>query len=468
MSGNVLDLNEVVDGQKLTMTSLAFFVVALLTLISDGFDLAAMGYIAPELVKEWHISPAQLVPAFSAGIIGMLIGGPVLGMFGDRLGRKRVIVVGLAVIGLSTLATMATRSLVDLVVLRFITGVGLGGVIPNVVALVAEIVPRRLRGRLIVVVSMGIALGIAIPGLTAAVLVPRFGWRVLLLVGGVLPLLVAVAALRYVPESIRYMLERGDRDDEVRRLARQLRPDLVIDEDSRFTRSAEGPKIARCSIKPLFMGDLLLVTPLLWICQAANQMANFFSLTWLPTLLQSAGASTSHAGATASLFSVGGLVSGLVLMFVIDRMGVVPLVVLFFAGVPLVASMAASDLSPMAHAIIIAGAGFCVTGVQLGTTALLGIFYPTPIRSLGTGWTQAAGRLGALAAPVVGGILLNMAIPIQALPLAPAALLAVGFVACTTLAILCIRRFKGWRPGEFTGAPPTRDPSPAVLSEVGA
>lgn len=458
MSGKILDLDEVIDGQRLTGTSLAFFAVAMLTLISDGFDLAAMGYIAPELVKEWGIKPQQLVPAFSAAIIGMMLGGPLLGMFGDRLGRKRVIVVGLAVIGTSTLATMATRGMIDLMILRFVTGVGLGGVIPNVVALVAEIVPRRLRGRLIVIVAMGVALGIALPGVVGVLLVPRFGWRVLLLVGGVLPILVALASLRYVPESIRYMVERGDREDKVRGLARQLRPDLAIDDTTTFARAVAGPKIARGSIKPLFAGDLLLVTPLLWICQAANQMANFFSLTWLPTLLQASGASTASASASASLFSIGGLVSGIVLLFIIDRMGVVPLVILFLAGAPLVAAMAVSDLSPAAHAAIIAGAGFCVVGVQLGITALLGIFYPTPIRSLGTGWTQAAGRLGALAAPIVGGILLDMKLPIQALPLAPALLLAVGFIACSVLTVLCIRRFQGWRPGEFTGAPLAPDP----------
>ena len=468
MKGKVLDLDEVIDGQTLGRGSFAFFAVAMLTLISDGFDLAAMGYIAPELVKQWGIAPARLVPAFSAAIIGMMLGGPLLGMFGDRLGRKRVIVAGLVVIGVSTLVTMATRGIADLVVLRFITGLGLGGVIPNVVALVAEIVPRRLRGRLIVIVSMGIVLGIAIPGLTAALLVPRFGWRVLLLVGGVLPLLVALASLVYVPESIRYMMERGDRADEVRRLARQLRPDLRIDDDTAFARAAAAPKIVRGSIKPLFAGDLLLVTPLLWLCQAANQMANFFSLTWLPTLLQASGASTASASASASLFSIGGLLSGVVLLFIIDRMGVVPLVALFLAGAPLVAMMAMSDLSPAAHAAVIAGAGLCVTGVQLGITALLGIFYPTPIRSLGTGWTQAAGRLGALAAPVVGGILLDMKLPIQALPLAPALLLAIGFIACSVLTFLCIRRFRGWRPGEFTGVSVARDPAPAHLGEVGA
>ncbi len=464
--GRVLDLDEVIDGQRLNFTSLAFFTVAMLTLISDGFDLAAMGYIAPELVKEWHIAPARLVPAFSAAIIGMMLGGPLLGMFGDRLGRKRVIVAGLAVIGVSTLATMATQGIADLMVLRFITGLGLGGVIPNVVALVAEIVPRRLRGRLIVIVAMGVALGIALPGAVGALLVPQYGWRVLLLVGGVLPLLVALASLKFVPESIRYMMERGDREGEVRRLARQLRPDLAIDGTTGFARAVQAPKIARGSIKPLFGGDLLLVTPLLWLCQAANQMANFFSLTWLPTLLQASGASTASASASASLFSIGGLVSGVVLLIIIDRMGVVPLVVLFLAGTPLVAAMAVPDLSPAAHAAVITGAGFCVVGVQLGITALLGIFYPTPIRSLGTGWTQAAGRLGALAAPIVGGILLDMKLPIQALPLAPALLLAIGFIACSVLTVLCIRRFQGWRPAEFTGTPAPRETLAVTLGEA--
>lgn len=463
MSGaSVLDLNEVVDGQKLGRASLAFFTVAMLTFISDGFDLAAMGYIAPELTREWHIAPARLVPAFSAAIIGMMIGGPVMGFLGDRYGRKRVIFGGLCAIGLTTLVTMATHGIADLVLLRFLTGLGLGGVIPNVVALVAEVVPRRVRGRLIIVVSLGIVIGIAMPGFVAAALVPRFGWRVLLLVGGVLPLLVALASLVYVPESIKYLMERGDRQAEVRRLARTLRPDLPIGDDTGFTLPAAAPGGRRGSIKPLFAGDLALVTPLLWICQAANQMANFFSLTWLPTLLQASGASATAASVSASLFSIGGLVGGLVLLFIIDRLGVIPLVLLFLAGTPLVAAMAVADLSPSAHALVIAGAGLCVTGVQLGITALLGIFYPTPVRSLGTGWTQAAGRLGALAAPIVGGILLDMHIPMRRLPLAPAILLAVGFVACAALALLCVRRFGGLHPDEFTATPPSRDAAPGL------
>ena len=163
-----LDLNEVVDGQRIGPSSILFFARATLAMASDGFELSAIGYIAPELLKQWHLAPAQMVPAFSAGIIGMMIGGPLLGIFGDRHGRKRIIVAGLCAIGVLTLATLLVRSTADLVVLRFLTGLGLGGVFPNVGALVAEVTPRRVRGRVLVIVSLGVALGIALPGIVAA------------------------------------------------------------------------------------------------------------------------------------------------------------------------------------------------------------------------------------------------------------------------------------------------------------
>ena len=404
--------------------TLLLLLVATLALVSDGYDLAAMGYLAPELVRAWGLTPAAFVPAFSAAIIGMMIGGPLLGALGDRYGRKRLILMGLTLIGLITLATTAVRSTSDLVVLRFLTGLGLGGVIPNVGALVAEMTPARHRGRALVIVTMGVPLGIALPGLVSATLAPVWGWRALLVVGGVLPLLVALAGLFALPESVKFLA---------------LRRAKVAEQRGRF--------------RDLFAGDLAIVTPLLWFCQAANQMANFFALTWLPTLLAGAAAG-GHGSATASLFSLGGLVSGIVLLFVLDRLGTAPVLLLFVAGAPLVASMALADLPPAVHALVIAGAGLCVTGVQIGITALLAIVYPTPIRSAGTGWTQAAGRVGALAAPVVGGVLLSLHVPMRQLPLAPALLMALGALACAMLALRFRRRFGSWRAGEFSGSPP--------------
>ena len=192
MASGTLDLDAIVDGQKFGGRSLVFFATAMLALIGDGYNLSVMGFIFPELSKLWGLTPGQFVPASqSAYIIGMFFGAPLLGFLGDRYGRKRVAIGGLIGFGLFILATMAVGSVPQLVVVLFLTGLGLGGMIPNVIALVAEIAPRRVRGRVLVVITMGMVIGIALPGVISATLVPRFGWRVLLLIGGLLPIAVA-------------------------------------------------------------------------------------------------------------------------------------------------------------------------------------------------------------------------------------------------------------------------------------
>ena len=446
------DLDEIVDGRPVGGSMVVFLLVMIFALISDGFDIAAMGYIAPELIKAWGAKPADLVPAFSSGIIGLMVGGPLLGFLGDRFGRRRTIVWGLTAIGVTTLATAAASSVTHFIVLRFLTGIALGGVIPNVAALVAEGTPRRIRGRLLVSVTMGMPLGIALPGLVSAVLVPSFGWPSILVVGGLLPIAVAMATQLLVPESLKFLAAQPGRDAEAQAAARRMRPDLGLPEDFGFA-VASAYNGGRQSPRLIFSGSLLFVTPLLWLCQATNQMANFFSLTWLPMLLQAGGATTGEAGANAALFALGGFAAGFVLLMIIDRLGIIPLVLLFFVGAPLVAMMASPDLSPWMHAIVIAGAGACVTGINFGLVALLSIIYPTGVRSMGTGWTHAAGRVGALAAPIVGGLLLQMQIPARDLTLAPAILLAVGGICCATLAVIFVRRFGGTRLGEFAIGP---------------
>ncbi len=456
MGESVVDLDSLIDGQKVGRATAVFLLVATLAMLADGFDLSAIGFVAPELVKQWHVAPAALAPVFSAGIFGLLVGAPLLGFVGDRFGRKTALLAGLGIVSVFTLATMAARSLPQFVVLRFLTGIGLGGVIPNVIALTAEAAPRRLRGLFIVIVNFGVPAGIAIPGLTAAALVPRFGWPALLLVGGLLPLLAAMLIALLVPESIKFLAQRGDRDDEVKRLAIRLQPSRPLAADWRVP-AARLPATVSGSPKGLFADGLGAITPLLWLALAANQMANFFSLSWLPTLLQSLGASTAQAGVNASLFSIGGIAGGVCLTFVVDRLGVIPMVALFLLGIPLMAAIGTPDLPPALFAAVIAGAGFCVTGINFNMSATLGTIYPTSVRSLGTGWAQAAGRIGSLAAPIIGGALLGMHLPTQDLLLAPAAALAVGAVAAGVLAVLCVRRFEGCRLDERPGAPRAHD-----------
>ena len=443
-------LDDLVDGQRFSRTSVLIVSIAMLAMASDGYDLASMGYIAPELLKQWHLPAIAMVPAFLAGIIGLMIGGPLMGLLGDRYGRKPMIIVGLSAIGLANLIMTGVHDTAGLVMLRFWTGLMVGGVFPNVGALIAETTPHQIRGRVLVVVSLGVPLGIAMPGLVAARLVPSYGWKAIPLVGGFSLLVVACSVALFLPESLRFLAERGGRNAQVERFVRKLRPDLSPSDKILFglVSTPVGPR--RVSIKPLFAGAFALVTPMLWMCQAANQMANSFSLTWLPTLLQAAGASTASADASASLFSVGGLAAGVLLLLVIDRLGFLPLIAMFLCGAPLVGTIAVTDVSPALHDLVIAGAGFCVTGVQLGLTALLGLLYPKRIRSMGTGWTQACGRLGALAAPLVGYALLGLQIPIAKLPLAPAGLMLIGGIACIVLAVASRRHLGSFRVAEFS------------------
>ncbi len=456
-----LSLDEAIDGQQIRRSSIVLLVVATLALLSDGFDLASIGYIGPELVKSWHVTRTELVPVFSAGIFGLLVGAPLLGFAGDRLGRKTAILIGLGLVGGFTLLTLAATNLIQFAALRFLTGMGLGGLIPNVVALVAEAAPKRRRGMFVVIVNFGIPAGISLPGLVAAALVPSYGWPVLLLAGGVLPLAVAALVAASTAESVQYLVQRGGRKDRVRQMLATIRPDLPA--GAVRLQPRVGAPAASSSARTLFAGGLAIITPLLWVALAANQMANFFSLTWLPTLLQSAGATTSQAGVNASLFSMGGIAGGLCLTVIVDRLGVMPMLVLFLVGIPLMAAIGHS-LPPDAAAAVIAGAGFCVTGVNFTMGATLGVIYPTSVRAMGTGWCQAMGRLGSLAAPMIGGALIGLNLPFQDLLLVPAGSLAVGAAASIPITLLCLRRFGGLRISDRAQPDASLAPANAVLA----
>ncbi len=445
----VVDLDELIDGQRMQASVVMFLLLAILAVVADGFNIAVLGVAAPDLVRSWHISPHAILPLQLAGVFGLLIGAPSLGGLGDRLGRKWVIVGALLAFGVLSLASMAARTPAQLSVLRFLTGLGLGGLIPNIIALTAEVAPKRLRGMFIIIVNFGVPAGFALPGVVSAALVPTHGWPVLFLAGGLLSLGIGLCAIPLLPESIRYLLNRGDRTAEVARLAHRLRPDLVIDAHTRFAMAVHQGGHGG-SPRRLFSDGLGAITPLLWIVLAANQFTNFFMVSWLPLLLRSIGAGTQRIGLTTTMYSVGGIVGGLALVFIIDQLGVLPIVTLFAVGVPVVALIGLPHLSAIAIAGIIAFAGFCVTGNNFGINAVLGTLYPTPIRSMATGWGQALGRVGALLAQVAGGMLLSRHVPFAEVFIAPAASLLLAVVAAALLGLLCYRRMGGYRLGEAT------------------
>jgi AAHS family 4-hydroxybenzoate transporter-like MFS transporter len=438
----VIDAGRLVDEQRFNPLAARLLLLSLLAVVSDGYDLQAAAYVGPELVKAWHIERAALGPMFSAGLVGLLFGAPIFGYLGDRFGRKRALVAGCFVYGVFTLAAMAARSIDQLIALRFLTGLGLGGLLPNVVALNTELAPRRMRAAFVIIVFFGMPLGGALPGPIAAELMPRFGWPVIFLVGGLAPLLIGVFLLRLMPESIKYLLLHEHRRADALGLLRRLRPEIAIPEEARFAVPAATARTG-ASPKELFSGGLALMTPLLWLAFACNLMANFIVNSWLPTLLQEGGFSVASAAYITTLLFVGGMAGGGVMVFLVDRWGVLPAAGLFLCGVPLAAGLGFAGSAPAALSLLSLGLGFCIVGIQNGLNAISGMLYPTPCRAKGAGWAFAAGRCGAVLGPMIGAALVARHASLPQFFLAPAIAMAVGAAASLALLRLCRRRFGG-------------------------
>ncbi|WP_250627142.1 MFS transporter [Pinirhizobacter soli] len=449
----VVSLDELVDGQKIGSLVIRIVVLSLLVQCADGFDLAAMSYAAPELIRAWHFPPADLGPVFSAGLVGMALGGPLLGYVGDRYGRRVAIIVSTVVYGLFSLATVFAPNLTVMLLLRFVLGVGLGGLLPNTVALNAEFAPRRLRATLIIIMFMGLAVGGILPSVVATTL-SRFGWQAFFVVGGVAPLLLAVALYFLLPESIKFLVAKKGGGPEATRLAAALRPDLAITPETRLVMTAPRDGANTFSPALLFADGLAWITVLVWLLFSAALVVNFFVNSWMPTLFRAEGLTANQTAVTQAAYYVGGIVGGLAISRMIDRWGIVAIAGYFLLGCPVVASIGTPGLSHVALTFAVFLTGACVLGSQLGMNAVTGMIYPTTIRSKGAGWASAVGRIASTLGPVAGGALIARHTPLPKLFLAPLVPLAIGAMGAFALLYFCYRRFRGLRLHETAATAP--------------
>ncbi len=239
---------------------LLFFV-----LISDGFDLQAIGYAAPGLVKLWHIDRSALGPVFTASLLGMLFGAPLFGWVGDRYGRRFAILSGVFIYGVFALASAASQTESQLLALRFLTGMGLGGVPANAVALVAEYAPRRVRATLIVIAQLGLTVGSMMPAVVSGFLEARYGWRSQFVVGGVAPLVISTALLFWLPESLKFMVVAKRPMPGILQVANALDPGLNADTDTAFVTPVRIAGAERFHVKQLFSDGLSLDHLIFWV-----------------------------------------------------------------------------------------------------------------------------------------------------------------------------------------------------------
>ena len=287
---NEINITRLVDTAKLRPFHLWLAFWCLLAMMADGFDLLNASIAGPALIKEWGIDRAALGPVFSASLVGFFVGAPFFGYLGDRYGRRLAIISSLFFIGITTLGCAFARDLQELLWLRFLSGLGLGGVLPNVIALNGEFTPKRLRATMLVIMSMGISLGGAVPGLVGVTLMPTYGWPVIFIVGGIIPIVIGFCAIFALPDSIKFLVLRGGHEDTVARLARKIDPALAIAPGARFFLDQdEGSASTRGSPTALFRNGWALVTVLVWVIFVLNLTANNLMNAWLPMIVQSSG-----------------------------------------------------------------------------------------------------------------------------------------------------------------------------------
>jgi AAHS family 4-hydroxybenzoate transporter-like MFS transporter len=439
-----IDVTDYIDKRQFNAFNFQLIVVSFLVIMVDGFDITVAGFAVPSLVKAWGIqNPGAFGPVLGASLFGMLFGAPLLGSFGDRFGRKAAILVSYISFGIFTLAAAWSGSLLELGILRFLAGIGIGGLLPNVVALNAEFAPRRLQATAVIVSFAGITIGGSLPGPIAAWLLPHYGWPILFYFGGVLPLFLAGAIAASMPESIRFLALK-DRQAAVAAMIQRMDPGASMPAGARY--------VVQVGQKPpfsdLFVGKLAVMTPLLWLLFALNLMAYYFLVSWMPTLLTGANIPVSQAALATTVLQIGGFIGALSIALPLDRRGMLPIVALFVLSVPIVGSIGFVAQQGTWQTMAIVGlSGFCTLGCQFGLNAISAILYPTALRSTGSGAAFGIGRVGAIFGPVVGGRLIDAPLPVQQLYMAAAIPYVLGAIAAFIMMPMFAERMATQGPG---------------------
>jgi AAHS family 4-hydroxybenzoate transporter-like MFS transporter len=437
-------VNEFVDGQNIRAFNIKLLVWSFLAMFADGFDLNSLGFAAPALAELWGVERSAMGPVLSANLVGIFLGAPVLGWLGDRYGRRPLIIGGILLFGSMTLLMAWTTTMEQMMALRFLAGIGIGGIMPNTISLNSELSPKRFRSTLIVLMFMGITTGSTAVGLVAAYFVESMGWQILFHLGGLMPIFIAIGLVFTLPESLKFLATRPERQAELIRTARSMRPDLQIDDDARFL----NPPIVSTSeghFSELFKGGLAFITPLLWICFCIALMSNFFLNNMIPLIYSQYGIPAQEAALVATWYHAGGILGGLLISVLLDRMGFSIVAIMFAAAIPFIALLGMEELPFGALAAVSGFGGIAILGAQFGNNAAAGLLYPTSIRARGVGLALSIGRFGSILGPSAGALLLGMNLDMQTVFLVASAPVLIGLIAAALLTHLCYKRFNSFQ-----------------------
>lgn len=403
-TAGTLNLSDVVDGSRIGKFQVVLFILCAMSLIMDGFDVQAMSYVAPEVIQDFNNPDLPVGTIIAAANLGVLIGSLLFTILADKVGRRPVLIVGTFFFAVLTLATGFLSQTADqLMLLRFVGGVGMGSIIPNATALIGEYSPARLRVTLIMTITVGFTAGGALGGFVAAWLMPAFGWRSVFYFGGIIPLIAGVLMIFALPESLQFLAIR-ERFDKVGRWLKRVDPTAAIGPDTRYAVQEESK--GGVPVVHLLTDGRGRITILYWAVNFTNLMNLYFLAGLLPTILnQSANLSPSASAMVTGALHVGGTIGTFGLAWLIAKKGFTSMLTATFAVAAVAIALIGSEFVlatvPLLTLVIFVG-GWSVIGGQPGLNAFAATYYPTYMRSTGIGWGLGIGRVGAILGPYVG------------------------------------------------------------------
>ncbi|HUC18334.1 MAG TPA: MFS transporter [Acetobacteraceae bacterium] len=423
-----INVTELIDRHPIGGLQKRVILLCGLVALLDGFDVLAIGLAAPAMGAALHIAPGRFGVVFSAALLGLMLGAFALGPLADRFGRKSLLIGSTLLFGVFTLCTAGSSSLQQVLLFRFLAGLGLGGAMPGFISLAAEFTPRARRGTVVGLLFTGFPLGGVIVGLAGTRLIGAFGWPSLFYIGGVLPLALVPVLLLALPDSIGFLVTRAAAQQKIRDLIVRIAPALHIPPAARFM--VDDPKLPGIGVGHLFTQGRARGTALIWACYFVTFLMLLTIGTWTPTLLRGAGIGATGAALAVAVFAVGSVFGTPLGGFLVGR---------FTAPLVLPVLLVGSALALGALGCVIPSVpwmialqvlvGFFLGAASSGLIALAASFYPLTIRSTGVGWSMGLGRLGSFVGPLAIGALVAagwLAGSIFAALGAPALLAALG------------------------------------------
>jgi AAHS family 4-hydroxybenzoate transporter-like MFS transporter len=399
-----IEIGQLIDERPLRPLQIIVMVLSFLVVWLDGYHIQSMGLVVPTLSAEWHIKASNFQLVVSSALIGILLGSAFIASLGDRWGRRKILIVSMVIIGVSSIGTGLGNGITHLVIWRFITGLGLGASIANATALTSDYVPSKRRAALVTLMFSGVSIGAFTSGFIATPIISHFGWRGLFTLGGAVPLVMAVVLAAALPESLRLMIAQHPENPRIAKILRRLAPD--VDPQTVYAKKQE---VQRQSALELLSKSYVKGTLLLWFVFFVNMFILYLLVNWLPTLLGAQGWSSSEARRGAVMIQAGGVMGGLILSYYVDRAKTVVATIsaycLCAVAFFLFAVLPSSGISWWLLLLVVGGG---ISGGQFVINALAAGFYPTIIRSTGVGWAFSIGRIGAVLSGFAGGLILEM------------------------------------------------------------